>query len=289
MFRIVALLLALIGAASAQVSMTGAGKGAPGGGVCAQYTSFINRTSGTSATEKAAYQTMICGMVSDGTWSSLDALYIFATNTTTTAGLNLVSTSYTLTVHGTLTFTADSGWLGDGSTGFLDTGMAATAAGLNFTQNSATVGLYDLASGGQTSPIQMGEDAATNFDVNFGVMQTAAGGRDEATLTSTGQQTTADANTNGSYLLTRTGSASTTLYRNGSSFATLTSTSGSLSNCNIYIFADNGSSCPAGSAGGFASDKLSAAFIGGGLNSTQAGKVQSRINAYMTALGINVY
>jgi hypothetical protein len=33
----------------------------------------------------------------------------------------------------------------------------------------------------------------------------------------------------------------------------------------------------------------SSPFIGGGLNATQANQLSTRINAYMTALGINVY
>jgi hypothetical protein len=73
-----------------------------------------------------------------------------------------------------------------------------------------------------------------------------------------------------------------TMYKNGSSFDNPSNTSGSLSNANFYIFNANGTS-------DFSTHQLSAAFIGGGMNATQAGNVQSRINAYMTALGVNVY
>src|SRR5208282_4996530 len=71
---------------------------------CAQATAFIARTSGLSTTEKNAYTAMICGMVTDGTWSLLDVLYIFATNNTTTAALNLVSSSFNGTVTGSMSF-----------------------------------------------------------------------------------------------------------------------------------------------------------------------------------------
>src|SRR5229473_5562637 len=94
------LLLCLwFGPASAQWSegrgwLTGAGwlplAQAPGGG-CSQATTFLARTSGLSGTETTAYTNLICGLVTDGVYPSLDALYIFATNTTTTANLNLIS------------------------------------------------------------------------------------------------------------------------------------------------------------------------------------------------------
>jgi hypothetical protein len=42
----------------------------------------------------SAVTTMVCGMVSDGTWSLLDALYVFAINSTANATLNWKSTSF---------------------------------------------------------------------------------------------------------------------------------------------------------------------------------------------------
>jgi hypothetical protein len=53
----------------------------------------------------SAVTTAVCGMVTDGTWSLLDALYVFAINSTTNAKLNWVSTNHSPTVNGTLTFT----------------------------------------------------------------------------------------------------------------------------------------------------------------------------------------
>jgi hypothetical protein len=116
---------------------------------CSQAATFLARTSGLSGTETAAYTTMICGMVSDGTWSLLDALYIFATNNTTTANLNLVSASFGITQVGTVTF-ADTGYTGDGSTGALNTGFVP-ASGINYLQNSASIGVYILTSRTGTS------------------------------------------------------------------------------------------------------------------------------------------
>src|SRR5712671_3147809 len=110
-------------------------------GDAAQTTAFLARTSGLSLTESTAYRNLINGMVSDGTFQLLDIFYILATNTTTTAALNLCGTSFSLVTHGSLTFTADIGYTGDGSTGYLDTQLAPSA-GVNFTQNSGSIGAY---------------------------------------------------------------------------------------------------------------------------------------------------
>jgi hypothetical protein len=134
------------------------GPGTPatsGGAGCTAATNFLARTSGLSGTETTAYTTMICGLVTDGVitgnlsgatgcGSVLDGLYIFATNTTTTANLNLCGTSYGLTQHGSVTFNADTGYTGDGTTGYFDTGFNPSTAGGNFSLNSASIGSYIL-------------------------------------------------------------------------------------------------------------------------------------------------
>jgi hypothetical protein len=71
---------------------------------------FLARTSGLNAAHRNAYTALIDGLVTDGVWTSLDALYITATDTTTNANLNLVSSSFPLTQTGTITFTADQGY-----------------------------------------------------------------------------------------------------------------------------------------------------------------------------------
>ena len=61
--------------------------------------------------------TLIDGLVSDGVWSKLDALYVLAQQNATDAVLNLVGTNYPLTKGGpgTLTFTSYAGFSGFGS------------------------------------------------------------------------------------------------------------------------------------------------------------------------------
>lgn len=246
-------------------------------GGCSQATTFLARTSGLSGTETSAYTTLICGLVSDGNFSLFDALYIFATNSTTTAGLNVVSTSFTLTPHGTLTFSADNGYTGDGSTGWLDTGV--TYSGTQFTQNSGSLGVYVLA---QNSCGAVCVEIGATFPASFlqnqftTTMQGFIGGSDSLLTTTIPAQ----------WIITRTSSVVDVLYRNGSSAATGTSASTGLPTQSMSILAMNQFG---GTQGDFSPDKLSAAWIGGAVNATQAGQIDKRINCYMTALGINLY
>lgn len=250
----------------------------------AQTTAFLARTSGLSGTETAAYKALINGMVADGTWALLDALYIFATKDTTTANLNLVSTSFGLTQTGTVTFAADHGYTGDGSTGFLNTNYNPSTAGGVATLSSRSIGAYVQSSRtSSNNAVEIGY--LIGSDNTF--IQPETGGTCTYEFNGGAFPGFANANAQGFYAATRTGLNATAIYKNGSGTASATAanTGGALGNGNVFISASNGG----GTAGNFSPDQLSAAFIGGGLSSANAVLVSNRINGYMTALGINVY
>jgi hypothetical protein len=246
-------------------------------GVCSQATTFLARTSGLSGTQTTAYQNLICGMVTDGTWSLMDALYVFATNTTTTANLNLVSTSFTLTTHGTETFSANNGYTGDGSTGYFDTGFNAATAGGNFSQNSASIGACVLTS--RTASQAYASIGNTNGST-YAYIQPASGGV-QFDLNGSTFPGFGSANAQGSLIASRTTSSAIALYQNGSSVATPTDASLALASQDLYVGGYNSS----GTAQDFSADQIAYAIIGGGLSSTQAGNVYSRLHTFLVAVG----
>jgi len=271
------------------MSLLGVGKPPTVTSGCSQATTFLARASGLSGTETSAYTTMICGMVTDGTYSLLDALYIFATNNTTTAALNLVSTSFTIAPSGTLTFTADVGWAGDGSTGFLDTGYTPSTAGLNYALNAASVGIYTQTSRttgtGTSLGTQNNGGSATQVRVDA-----LNGSSFVFDINNFDANSTGNANARGAWVVSRTSSSLYSLYKNGSvtALSTQTSTPVALPNLSIYIEALD---VPGSTKINFCSDQQSAAFIGGPLTSAQASSIMNRINAYMAAMTtpVNVY
>ena len=281
-----ALCLALAGGAHAQGGM-GPGPGTVHStGGCAEATTFLARTSGLSGTETSAYTTMICGMVTDGVWTKLDAFYIFATNTTTTANHNLISTSFGLTqVVGALTFTADRGYTGIAGRA-LDTNLVLTAA-TKYTLNSAASGGYVLTNRtANGAAVLFGVTDATRYDF----MRTHnASGNAEFDVNSATFSAAASTTSQGSWFANRSaasGAGALTLYRNGSSFsATSVASTGVPTTQTIWISALNNN----GVLNSSGTDEIAAFWVGGGFNATDVANFSSRVNTYMAALGVNVY
>jgi hypothetical protein len=271
-------------------------KSPSGGGGCAQATTFLARTSGLSGTEISAYTNLICGLVTDGIitgtlsgaagcGSVLDALYILATNTTTTAALNICGTSFSLITNGTTTFTADAGIAGDASTGFLNTQFEPDIAGGNFSLNSASMGSYVRTN--RTSPANkasMGGSLQFSIIIPFdgsGNFQYGSNGTNGTSVVANPVGTS-----QGFWVQSRTSGSANAGYRNGNvtPLATDATAPSFITATPIWILGiDNGSVLLP------TDDQISAAFIGGGITATQQNKISNRINAYMTALGINVY
>lgn len=272
----------------AQVPMTGAGLAAPpsgGGPTCGALTTFLARTSGTSANEQSAYGYIICNGTTHGWYSKCDAVYWFATNTTTSANLNLVSSSFGLTSHGTLTFTADHGYTGDGSTGYLDTGITPSAGGLNFAQNSASIGVYLLNN--RTSNAVGVDIGAAGAGVNANFIQPLDGGNFTYEVNGATFPNFTNTSTKGDWLVTRTGSGAVAAYLNGSSKGTPTDASGSVANQSILILAFH--DIPGNGIDDFSTDQVAGTLVCAGFTSTDAGNADTDFNAAATVLGINVH
>jgi hypothetical protein len=151
-FAVFYLLLLMLTVASAQLMLTGVGPGSSGGSgafspSCTPSSNFLARTSGLTNGQKTAYDTMICTLNTSGDWANLDAFYMYVTNSTATLKLNLVSSSFTLTLNGAgCTFAAFGGYQGDASTCYQDTGFNPSTAGGHYTLNAAQMGVCDLTS-----------------------------------------------------------------------------------------------------------------------------------------------
>jgi hypothetical protein len=253
----------------------------------AQSAAFLARaTNVTSIADKTNYDTLITGLVTDGIFSQLDVLYIFAAVDATTARLNLIQNNFNATETGTVSFSAYNGFTGDGSTGFENSGFVAASAGGNYTQNSASFGIYILSNNAGSNSVEIGASDGTN-NLSDAVTRQGAG---NSVFRINDQGANALLPTNatraGMYVASRTGANQHDSYKNGSSTATGTPNSFSITSLPaFYVCARNDS----GTATSFSIEQASAAFIGGGLTATGALNLSTRINTYMTAYGINVY
>jgi len=278
----------VIAPASASILLLGAGSGAGGApapptGNCAESTAFFARSGTMAAPSLTAYDTMICGLVSDATWSKLDVLRIYAAPTTAIAALNLVSSSYNATINGSPTFTANLGFTGvDASTTtYLDSGFnPTTAPSAKFVQNSAHVAIWQTTSVVNANPFWGASNGST---IAAWVLRSSADNfnyiRINGSATSGGSAGTATT-TDGQVIASRTANNIVGLYKNGIFVAnTGVYNSAGVSNLNFYELGHNASGTAQGSA-----PAQMAVHWGSGLSAAESFSVYNRVRTYLIAI-----
>lgn len=225
-------------------------------------------------------------MVTDTDYATLDVLYIWATDTTTNALLNVGSNAaYNASVIGTpASFTADVGYTGDGATFALNSNFNPfTATTPNYVLNSAGVGIYvqtNLALGaGDTSVGADSVGAMGMLPSYFGLTYYR--------INNAPYKTVVAATSRGQWVATRTaasGANAVSLYLSGNTTPVDTDSASSdfVPRANIAFFAGTTGS-------NFSSLQMSAGFLSSGLSAAAMARISARINTYMTAYGINVY
>lgn len=248
-------------------------------------TAWVNAVVTAGGTVSGAQQTRVNTLITcyktNSIWSTVkDREWLLAAENTQQAKIDIVNLG-TFTINGSPTFTAGHGYTGDGSAAYLDTGVNPSLGGFVFALNSAQVGVYVVSGNLTTSnfvDIGATDFSTTTFlgaDGSLDVNARMNGG--------SGGPFNTVANTTGNWLFTRTASNLTTIYKNAASFATDSTASSAIPNATLAIFTEN-------NGGHFSSDQISAAWIGGAMNSTQVTADDTCLNGgYMTSLGINVH
>ena len=239
-----------------------------------QALAYLARTVGGNEGGNAAnITTLIDGLVSDGVWSKLDALYVLAQQNGTDALLNLIGTSYTATVNAA-TFTAYRGYSAFGTNGVSTGFNPSTAPSPQFTQNSASVGFWANSisvSGG----IDFGEfnTGGTNntilaADYTGGYFIPRINWSSALSITTPG--------TSGLYVADRPSSSQRVAYYNGGSLGTASDTASAVDNVIFTIGYSN--------VFGPTLNPISAAFIGASLGAAGQLALYNRLSTYMTAV-----
>lgn len=251
----------------------------------AQVAAFLVRAPGLDTLHIAAYTALIDGLVAAGIWSKFDVLYIFATQNAATALLNLVSTSFNGTLHGSPTFTADSGFTGVDSSAaiYIDTGFNPASGSPKYTRDSAHISEWNLTNtlsvftgvgsidAGQLSNAYLltrwSGDSKAYFRVNVGI---SAG--DSAAV----------ADAVGHYVANRSSNLAMQGYKTGSSiFSNGASASVAVNNQNFYALAYNFN----GTAFGVG-HKIAALSLGSSLTAAEVAVFYTLLRAFLTAVGV---
>jgi|GEM_PF-6530399 len=226
-----------------------------------------------------------------GIWNKLDAFYMFAShsNNNGEALLNWIKNSHNCTVNGVMSFTIDRGLISNGTSGYLNTNYIPSVNGVNFTQNSASIGIYsrtNYASGGDAG-YDMGASGSGGGGARVRIVSRYSGNISLYILNG-GNQSVSGVSTNsqGYWDLVRLNSTNITSYKNGSTHVNnFSSSSSGLIDKSIYISAINdGSNNPYG----FAVREYSHAYIGSGLTKSEILIKNTLIETYLTAIGAGI-
>lgn len=268
----VLMVLLLVGTVPASAAWPNSGQ-YPNG--CTQATAFLSRTKGMPAPYVLAYTNLICGLVQDGEYSKLDTLYAPASQYPDAAYLNIISTSYTLSPTSAPWFTSGQGFSGDGSTSYLTTGYIPSTNGVNYTINSASLGVYVFNSrtGGAAYAEIGGNSSANATDI----WPKYTDGKAYIEVNGNGTGTTNGGNASGLWVGSRTGATTNTAYHNGVVFGTYGTASTTLVGCALLLL----NTC---NVNAFSGDTIAVAFMGAGLTGTDITKIQERVSSYINAV-----
>ncbi len=204
-------------------------------------------------------------------WSKMDVFYVLAVPNEANSLLNWVVDSNNCSNVSSYPFTANTGYEGSGSAGYLNTNFIPSTDATNYTLNSGSLGVYIL------------EDVAenkTDMGASTAFLQTRLGANNFTYLVNGGSNV-ANSDSRGLFIASRLTGASLFSFRNNDSLNSSTTAASSLPNAAISIGAYGS---------GFNSSKqIAFAFMGAGFSKLDCQRISISVNAYMTEKGINKY
>jgi hypothetical protein len=236
----------------------------------AEALAYLARTvGGDEGGNGANIATLIDGLVSDGVWAKLDALYVLAQQNQSDAKLNLIGTSYTAsgsTLRIAPTFTQYAGFSFPGGSSLNLNFTPSTATSPNYTLNSASYGLWSYAVLSETA-VQMGANVSSLYD-DYG------GSTFYGAINNSGIIGVTTTITKGLFAVDREGAATWYQYQNGAAGSASTSVPTSVDTA-PFILAQSGSL-----------QTICAAFIGASLGAAGQLALYNRLRTYMSAIGV---
>ncbi|HTA82697.1 MAG TPA: hypothetical protein VK783_07190 [Bacteroidia bacterium] len=239
-------------------------------------------TTQPSAKWTNALNTLIRQLIIDGNWQQLDRMWIFAAEgARQNARINVVNPANTGTwvsevdpTH--LTWTADYGYTGNGSSSYLNTNFNPSTAA-NYKTTNANYGIYSQSNARFTSSVDIGATDGTN--IIGGQINRASNMGPEFYINSSVNDLVASTSAStGLYSIVRTGSTASALWVNGTSILTSTTSSTAIPSKNVYILGYNNN----GTASNFSTRPISIGFLGSG--GIYQAKLSLAINGFMGAI-----
>jgi Ni/Co efflux regulator RcnB len=220
-----------------------------------------------------------------GLWSKIDVMWFPASETAQAGRLNWkLPGTYSLVEGFNPTHTVDRGYAGDGTEDYLDTQWNPSTNGVQFTLNSATLGIY----------VNAGTDTATDNTI-MGTWDGTNGlwvGVRRTGDTIGGRMNSAVGGVGGGVITTRYGltaqsrvdSNNQNAYRNGALISSNTAASSAVANLRLYLLARRDT----GQAWAFVDNRVAFAFAGGSLTDAQHAALYNIVQSHLRAIGGHV-
>lgn len=225
--------------------------------------------------------TLVNGLIADGVWSLLDTLHVLAAHSSQAALLNWKAPgTFNAVPTNSPTFTTNSGYTTDGATNYVDLAMNIATEATQYTRDSAHFSIWSPITdqvAGSIGGWFDGTDGVTLFSRN--PSNTMLGRINQGTQSQTIGGSVMDGT--GLFTMNRSGASALQFYHKG---VALNITS----NPTQASTAVNSSSLSLGriTAAGFRAYQFSAATVGASLSAPQAMSLYTRLQAYMTGLGV---
>jgi hypothetical protein len=238
---------------------------------------FLSAAAITDPTITSAICTLVTSMKANGTWAKMNAIYPMVGGTATTHKFNLknpldTNAAFRLTFTGGWTHSVN-GALPNGTNAYANTFLIPS---VNLSLNSHSFGMYS-----RTNDVS-GTKLYGSFSSSF-LHHNLTGANFNSGVVANGILYTANPST-GFLMASRTSNTLFQAYRAGVSLGTNTVAIAALPNVNFYLGARNAS----GTAQTFLTHQYAFAFLGSGLNTTEAAALYTSVQAFNTTLSRQV-
>lgn len=253
----------------------GGGSGSSSAGNSAESQQFFNRlVTPPSGARETLYANLIDGLVADGTWSRLDALYVIGADEGT-ARENLIQIDYPMRrafASATLTYNFNSGWTGGGGNRFMGSNYNVSTSPGKFQRNDAMIGAW-CAAPDSVQNLLITEFTPPALTLSSNTFLVPDPGTTSWSVNTDGstKSTASPTNTSGSWVMQRTGSATSELFFNGSTRDTNTIASAAPPNVELGWIPFN-------------TVIVRAAWFGRALTSGQVSSLHTRVQTYIAAV-----
>ncbi|MEM9116953.1 MAG: hypothetical protein AAGD09_03615 [Cyanobacteria bacterium P01_F01_bin.56] len=244
---------------------------------------FIDLLSGTyTSAQLDAINDFVVSNKANGIWAKLDLVWLLAANNTADSATDMTGNGFSFTNNG-MTFTASQGYQGNASSAYLLTDYNPDTDGINYTQNSASIGIYSRTNN-TTDAVDFGV-RGPNHRVFIQAYETAQGVDISVAINQDSSEVFGTPATDGCLVLARTASNDARYYRNGTQVgSTITTASTGVADANLEVGVYNNN----GTRQEYSDREYALAFAGGGLTSSEVTDLSASIETFLDAFGAGV-